>query len=46
MVDNDTGLILVSGYNENLVRMVFDDSLDPWEALKVILDDSRYDVGE
>lgn len=46
MVDNDTGLILVSGYNENLVRMVFDDSMDPWEALKVILDDPRYDVGE
>ena len=46
MIDNDTGLILVSGYNENLVRMVFDDSMDPWEALKVILDDPRYDVGE
>lgn len=46
MVDNDTGLILVSGYNENLVRMVFGDSLNPWEALKVILDDPRYDVGE
>lgn len=46
MLDNDTGLILVSGYNENLVRMVFSDSMDPWEALKVILDDPRYDIGE
>ena len=39
---NENGLILVSGYNENLVKMVISDQYDPWSALKETLINPRY----
>lgn len=39
---NENGLILVSGYNENLVKMVISDQYDPWNALKETLVNPRY----
>lgn len=39
---NDNGLILASGFNENIVKMIVSDCYDPWEALREMLNDSRY----
>lgn len=41
---NPLGLILVSGYNENLMKMVVTDAYDPWDALKETLSNPRYDI--
>lgn len=41
-IENDRGLILVSGYSENLVSMIFSDQMDPWNTLKEQLDNPRY----
>lgn len=40
--ENDLGVILVSGFSKSILNMVIQDKTDPWEALKGILDSSRY----
>lgn len=42
--ENENGVILLSGYATNLVKLVISNKLDPWEALKEQLMDKRYDV--
>lgn len=41
---NPNGLVLVSGYNENLMKMVVTDQYDPWNALKQLLINPRYAI--
>lgn len=43
MVENEAGVILVSGYSPNIMSMVMSGQADPWLALKEKLDDKRYD---
>lgn len=44
LTENRRGLILVSGFSQNLVDMVISDHYDPWAALKEKLDSDRYSV--
>lgn len=44
MVTNPAGVILVSGYSQNNVKMVLSNKLDPWEALCDTLCVPRYDA--
>ena len=39
---NANGLILVSGFNENLIKMVLSACYDPWNALVETLSNERY----
>lgn len=41
--ENDSGVILVSGFSKSILNMVIQDKNDPWEALKSTLDSHRYD---
>jgi hypothetical protein len=41
---NENGVVLVSGFSKNILDMVISGELDPWKALKKVLDNSRYDV--
>jgi hypothetical protein len=41
--ENEMGVVLVSGYSQNIMSMVLSDQTDPWFALKEKLDDKRYD---
>lgn len=41
---NKNGVILMSGFSQNLVDMAMGDEKDPWEALKNKLDSDRYKV--
>jgi hypothetical protein len=42
MKENEQGVILVSGFSQNIIKMVMSCKLDPWEALKETLDSERY----
>lgn len=42
VVKNPNGVILMSGFSQNLVDMAMGDEKDPWEALKNKLDSERY----
>ena len=42
MTQNDAGVILVSGYSPNIMRMIMSNQTDPWLALKDMLDSERY----
>jgi hypothetical protein len=42
MKENENGVTLVSGFSQNIIKMVMSCKLDPWEALKETLDSERY----
>lgn len=44
VTSNKAGVILVSGFSVNTVKMIMSGSTDPWEALKGVLDSERYDA--
>ena len=44
VIENENGVILVSGYSVQIMKMVLSDKLDPFEALKEILMSERYKV--
>lgn len=46
MVENDAGVILVSGFSVNILKTVMSNKTDPYEALLETLDAPRYDVVE
>lgn len=41
-VKNELGVILMSGFSINLFSMICNNELDPWLALKKVLDSERY----
>ena len=44
VVENEAGVILVSGYSANVMKMVLSDRLDPMDALLDMLGAERYDI--
>lgn len=40
---HSSGTILMSGYSQNLLKMAMSSEIDPWKALKEVLDNKRYD---
>ena len=42
LVENDMGVILVSGFSVNTLKMVMSNELDPYKALIKVLDSDRY----
>jgi hypothetical protein len=40
--ENEAGVILLSGFSVNIVKMVMSDETDPWTVLKSMLDTERY----
>lgn len=42
LTENDEGVILLSGFSVNLIKMVMSNKLDPYEALVDILESDRY----
>lgn len=42
--ENENGVILISGFSTNIVKMVISNKLDPWEVLKEMILDKRYDI--
>lgn len=44
VTSNKAGVILVSGFSVNTVKMIMSGSTDPWGALKGVLDSERYDA--
>lgn len=42
VIENDLGVILVSGFSQNVLNMVMSNKLDPYEALIEVLDRKRY----
>ena len=43
LVENDLGVVLVSGFSQNVLRMVMSAKYSPYEVLIEILDGERYD---
>lgn len=43
LTENENGVILISGFSKNLMKMVMSSKLDPYEALKDCLLVERYD---
>ena len=43
---NEVGVVLVSGFSVNNVKMVLSGEIDPWTSLKSVLDSDRYSVIE
>ena len=43
MIENEMGVVLVSGFSPNIMSLVMSGQTDPWLALKEKLDDKRYD---
>jgi len=46
VTSNECGITLVSGFSVNNVKMVLSGDIDPWNALKSVLDSERYKVIE
>ena len=46
VTSNEAGVILVSGFSVNNVKMVLSGDINPWSALKSVLDSKRYDAIE
>ena len=47
VTSNEAGVILVSGFSVNNVNMILSGEIDPWKALKSVLDSERYQpIGE
>jgi hypothetical protein len=44
VTSNECGVILVSGFSVNNVKMILSGEIDPWHALKSILDSDRYKI--
>ena len=44
MTVNENGIILLGGFNDNLVKMVLSDCYDPWQALVETLSNERYNL--
>ena len=44
VTSNEAGVNLVSGFSVNNVKMILSGKLDPWSALKSVLDSERYDA--
>jgi len=42
LTQNEAGVALVSGYSQNVLKMVMSNSTDPWQVLKEMLDTPRY----
>jgi hypothetical protein len=42
MIENEMGVVMVSGFSPNIMSMVMSGQMDPWLALKEKLDDKRY----
>lgn len=42
--ENESGVILVSGFSVNTIKMVMSNNLNPWEVLKETLDSDRYKI--
>ena len=42
VIENELGVTLVSGFSQNVLRMVMSNKYDPWEVLKEQLDSKRY----
>ena len=43
LIENDLGVTLVSGFSQNVLKMVMSDKYDPYDVLKEQLDSERYD---
>jgi hypothetical protein len=43
---NELGVVLMSGYSQNLVKMVMSGETDPYQCLVKQLNDKRYDAVE
>lgn len=39
---NELGVVLISGYSQNLVKMIMSGETDPYECLVKALQDDRY----
>ena len=46
VTSNEAGVILVSGFSVNCVKMILSGEINPWNALKSVLDSERYDIIE
>lgn len=44
VTSNEAGVNLMSGFSVNNVKMILSGKLDPWSALKSVLDSGRYDA--
>lgn len=44
MIKNDNGLVLVSGFNQNILKMVTSGCLDPFEAIMDAINDEIYSI--
>ena len=42
LTENELGVVLMSGFSQNVLKMVMNDKYDPYEVLIEILDGSRY----
>lgn len=42
MKENDNGVLLISGYSQNVIEMINQNEVDPYKALIKILDGERY----
>lgn len=45
-IDNDNGIILLSGFSPTIIKMVLSGKTDPYEALQYAIGDKKYDVVE
>lgn len=43
LIENDLGVVLVSGFSQNVLKMVMSNKYDPYEVLIETLDNERYD---
>ena len=43
LIENDLGVVLVSGFSQNVLKMVMSSNYDPYEVLVEVLDSERYD---
>lgn len=43
LIENELGVILVSGFSQNVLKMVMSNKYDPYQVLIEILDQPRYD---
>ena len=44
MIENELGVTLVSGFSQNVLKMVMSNKYNPYEVLMETLDSERYDA--
>ena len=44
LTQNEAGVVLISGYSTNLLKLVMSNQTDPWLILKETLDSERYNL--